>query len=160
MEFLPQKYHPFVTETVRRVYIDAANSELENALKAVEARLARKTAEEEQVLQRCEGLTAALDAQRQVQRENTERIMRLEENTKKLERESMANQEQMRSLQSNDTVMQEQMRSLQEQMRSLQEQSLHEQMRSLHEQMRSLHEQMRSLHEQTLWTPGGGKLQP
>lgn len=63
------------------MYIDSSSSnpDIENALRAVEARLARKTAEEEQLLQRCESLTAALDAHRQGEREANERIMELEE---------------------------------------------------------------------------------
>ncbi len=100
------------------MYIDAANSELENALKAVEARLLRKTEEEEQLMQRCEGLTAALDAHRQGEREANERIMELEEeiaemqnlmkkkdeNISELERRNMVIKGKAKSTQFDDTV--------------------------------------------------------
>ena len=100
------------------MYIDAANSEVENTLKAVEARLARKAEEEEQLMQRCEGLTAALDAHRQGEREANERIMELEEEIaetqnlmkkkdekiSELERRNMVIKEKARSPQFDNTV--------------------------------------------------------
>src|SRR5438309_716497 len=86
LTYLPEKYHTFVSQPLRRVYIDtpsspssSSNSALENALKAAEARLASKNATEEQILRRCEEMTAVLDAHRQGEREANERIMDMEE---------------------------------------------------------------------------------
>src|SRR6266540_1458516 len=94
--YLQEKYHTFVSHPVRRVYIDTSSSSspsssssstsaLENALKDAETRLASKIAHEEQLLRRCEELTAVLDAHRQGEREANERIMEMEEEMEEIQ---------------------------------------------------------------------------
>jgi hypothetical protein len=92
LTYLPQKYHKFVTNHVRRVYVDlSANNDQREALKTAEQRLARKADVEQLLMKRCEELAEALNAHRQGERDANERIMELEEdiaNMEKLVKES------------------------------------------------------------------------
>ena len=105
LTYLPEKYHTFVSHPLRRVYIDTPSSPssspksaLENALKAAEARLASKEATEEQLLRRCEELTAVLDAHRQGEREANERIMDMEEEMEEIQSLLKKKDEKMKDL--------------------------------------------------------------
>ncbi|CAA7261774.1 unnamed protein product [Cyclocybe aegerita] len=87
LNYLPEKYHPFISHAVRRVYLDtSAYTDLQKQLKHVEARLARRIASEEEFMRRCEALTAALNAHRAGEAEANERISEIEDDFYETER--------------------------------------------------------------------------
>lgn len=88
LTYLPEKYHKFVSHNVRRLYVDfsAPNSDhTRDALKAAEARLARKAATEQALLRRCEELTEAVTVHREGERDANVRILDLENDLAALE---------------------------------------------------------------------------
>jgi len=88
LTYLPEKYHKFVTNNVRRVYVDfsSANKELRESLTAAEDRLARKAAMEQTLLRRCEELAEALSIHRQGERDANMRILELQEDNAFMEK--------------------------------------------------------------------------
>ncbi|KAF4610618.1 hypothetical protein D9613_007142 [Agrocybe pediades] len=86
LTYLPEKYHPFISHAVRRVYIDMeSDSALQRKLKQAEAKLLSKAKSEEALLKKCESLAAAVSAHRAGEAEAQERIYELEEKIEDLE---------------------------------------------------------------------------
>ncbi|KAJ3508698.1 hypothetical protein NLJ89_g5607 [Agrocybe chaxingu] len=87
LNYLPEKYHPFISPAVRRVYLDTSvHTDLQKQLKHAETRLARKICSEEDLMRRCEALTAALNAHRMGEAEANERIREIEDDFYEAER--------------------------------------------------------------------------
>jgi hypothetical protein len=123
---LPEKYHKFVSQNVRRIYVDfsSANSELRDALKAAEGRLARKATTEQALLKRCEELTEALNAHRQGERDANVRILDLEDDLANLENTLKENDVKAKESQRTLDLVVQKVNCLEQSNRALQEESL------------------------------------
>jgi len=101
LTYLPEKYHKFVTHSVRRVYVDSSSTikELRESLKAAEIRLARKESMEQALLKRSEELVEAVTAHRQGERDANLRILELEEEIMTLEDDSREHDSKVKDLQ-------------------------------------------------------------